>query len=215
MPSKQRLIALLKEKRQAVISHAVTKGLNPAAAMRPSGIDWLGDVPEQWEVKSLKNLITETSSISYGIVQPGDALEKGVPFVQTTNMTSGDLDPSNLQKTLPQIAAHYPRSKLMGGEVLLGIRASIGAAHVVPKELVGANLSRGVARIECANLIASEYLVLFFKSKSADQYWNLSKQGSTFNEVSIATVRELKISLPPVSEQQEIIDYLSAKRLIF
>jgi type I restriction enzyme S subunit len=211
----ERLIALLEEKRQAVISHAVTKGLNPTAPLRPSGIDWLGDVPEHWEVKSLKNLITETSSISYGIVQPGDALDTGVPFVQTTNMTTGDFDLLKLQKTLPSIAAQFPRSKLHGGEVLLGIRASIGAAHIVPDFLKGANLSRGVARIECAELVSPDFLVQFFRSKSAEQYWNLGKQGSTFNEVSIATVRELKISLPPQAEQADIVDFLAAKNAVF
>jgi type I restriction enzyme S subunit len=211
----QRLIELLEEKRQAVISHAVTKGLDPTAPLRPSGIDWLGDIPAHWQVKSLKNLITENSSISYGIVQPGEALDAGVPFVQTTNMTTGDFDPRNLQKTLPQIAAQFPRSKLHGGEVLLGIRASIGAAHIVPKSLIGANLSRGVARIECAELISPYFLVQFFRSKSADQYWNLAKQGSTFNEVSIATVRELKISLPPTADQADIVDFLAAKYATF
>lgn len=57
----RRLMELLKEKRQAVISHAVTKGLNPRAPMKPSGIEWLGDVPEHWEVKPLKYLMSLTS----------------------------------------------------------------------------------------------------------------------------------------------------------
>jgi len=56
MAEQQRLIDLLKEKRQAVISHAVTKGLNPAAPMKPSGIEWLGDVPAHWEVRRIKNI---------------------------------------------------------------------------------------------------------------------------------------------------------------
>ncbi len=54
----RRLIELLKEKRQAVISHAVTKGLNPHAPLKPSGIEWLGDVPEHWEVKRFEDRVT-------------------------------------------------------------------------------------------------------------------------------------------------------------
>lgn len=68
----QQLIKLLKEKRQAVISHAVTKGLNPNAPMRDSGVEWLGEVPEHWVVCRLKQIIKSGSSISYGIVQPGE-----------------------------------------------------------------------------------------------------------------------------------------------
>ena len=68
----QQLISLLKEKRQAVISHAVTKGLNPDAPMKDSGVEWLGEVPEHWEVSRLFHLASRKSNWSmYGIVLPG------------------------------------------------------------------------------------------------------------------------------------------------
>jgi len=204
----QRLIELLQEKRQAVISHAVTKGLNPDAPMKDSGIEWLGEVPEHWEVVRLKHLIETGTSISYGIVQPGDPLDGGVPFVQTTNMTSGDFALKLLQRTSTEIASQYPRSTLKGGEVLLGIRASIGAAHVVPNSLAGANLSRGVARIVPNIKIESSFLVAALRSDVTFTYWGLSQQGSTFNEVSIATVKELSIAVPPRDEQHEITKFV-------
>ncbi len=200
----QRLMELLKEKRQAVISHAVTKGLNPRAPMKPSGIEWLGDVPEHWDVIPLKRLIASGTSVSYGIVQPGDPVDDGVPFVQTTNMTTGNFDLKELQRTSAEIAKLYPRSRLSGGEVLLGIRASIGAAHVVPATLMGANLSRGVARIVPNDRIVNRYLVSFLGTDAVSRYWQLCKQGSTFNEVSIETVRELRVCVPPLQEQCEI-----------
>ena len=210
----QQLIELLKEKRQAVISHAVTKGLNPNAPMKDSGVEWLGQVPEHWVVARLKQVIESGSSISYGIVQPGDALDAGIPFIQTTNISQGNLALAALPKTSESIEKDYPRSRLKGGEVILGIRASIGAAYVVPEELKGVNLSRGVARIQPGKLITSEFLVCFFKTNAVETYWGLSKQGSTFSEVSIETVRELNVVLPPEKEQQEIcyfVDSISSK----
>ena len=204
----QQLIELLKEKRQAVISHAVTKGLNPNSSMRPTGIEWLGEVPAHWTVLPLKRLVAEDTSISYGIVQPGEPLETGVPFVQTTNMSTGDFDLSSLQKTTIEIASMYPRSQLSGGEVILGIRASIGAAHVVPKALAGTNLSRGVARIVPGPQVTSRYLVAYFGTNAVSWYWEISKQGSTFNEVSIATVRDLSVCVPPTDEQAAITEYV-------
>ncbi|WP_206538090.1 restriction endonuclease subunit S [Rhodoferax saidenbachensis] len=200
----QRLIELLKEKRQAVISHAVTKGLNPNAPMKDSGVEWLGEVPAHWTVCRLKHAIKSGSSISYGIVQPGEPLDDGVPFVQTTNMSRGTFGIDDLQKTTKDIAAAYPRSTLEGGEVILGIRASIGAAYVVPESLKGVNLSRGVARIIPGMSLVSSYLVLFFGTDAVSRYWELSKQGSTFSEVSIETVREMSLLIPPKSEQLEI-----------
>jgi type I restriction enzyme S subunit len=154
----EKLIALLAEKRQATISHAVTKGLNPAAPMNDSGVAWLGKVPAHWQISRLKQIVEPGFSVSYGIVQPGEPLDDGVPFVQTTNMSKATFDLDQLQNTTAEIAGAYPRSKLSGGEVILGIRASIGAAYVVPEHLKGANLSRGVARIVCCAEISSEYL---------------------------------------------------------
>lgn len=205
----QQLIELLKEKRQAVISHAVTKGLNPDAPMKDSGVEWLGEVPEHWELPRLKQIIQSGSSISYGIVQPGDALDEGVPFIQTTNISQGTLAREDLPKTSALIEKNYPRSRLMGGEVILGIRASIGAAYVVPNELRGVNLSRGIARIQPNNQISSEFLVWLFKTNAVEQYWGLSKQGSTFSEVSIETVREMNVLVPPMQEQQLICKELN------
>lgn len=195
------LIATLQEKRRALISHAVTKGIDPAAPMRDSGVPWLGEVPAHWEVKHLKHCIRAGTSISYGIVQPGENVEDGVPFVQTTNISSGNFGIENLQRTAPEIAEQYPRSRLKAGDVMLGIRASIGAAHVVPLELNGANLSRGVARIAVNDLITAEFLVNYLDSAQAASYWDRENQGSTFREVSIATVRELSVPIPSWKEQ--------------
>jgi type I restriction enzyme S subunit len=77
----RRLIELLKEKRQAVISHAVTKGLNPHAPMKPSGIEWLGDVPEHWAVTPLAHLC---DCISYGFTNPMPTIDEG-PYLLTAN----------------------------------------------------------------------------------------------------------------------------------
>ncbi|MGR7163903.1 restriction endonuclease subunit S [Klebsiella aerogenes] len=204
----QQLIELLKEKSQAVISHAVTKGLNPDVPMKDSGVEWLGEVPEHWTVCRLKQIIKSGTSISYGIVQPGDSLDEGVPFIQTTNISQGNIQLESLPKTSKIIEKNYPRSRLDGGEVILGIRASIGSAYVVPLELKGANLSRGVARIQPGTNISADYLVWYLKTNAVEQYWALSKQGSTFSEVSIETVRELTVCVPPKDEQYNIASRL-------
>ena len=103
------------------------------------------------------------------------------------------------------IEAGYPRSRLQGGDVVLGIRASIGAAHVVPVELDGTNLSRGIARIVPGPQINAEYLVAYLRSGAARTFWQVAKQGTTFNEVSIETVRSLPVIVPPKKIQVDIV----------
>ena len=84
----QRLIELLKEKRQAVISHAVTKGLNPDAPMKDSGIEWLGEVPEHWEVKRL--------GILSALIQTGHLVVNSIRAITLTDETPV-INPSNIQ----------------------------------------------------------------------------------------------------------------------
>jgi type I restriction enzyme S subunit len=185
---KTRFIELLREKRQALITRTVTKGLNVNVSLKPSGADWLGSVPTHWTVKPLKLLVKPGSSVTYGIVQPGEHSTDGVPFVQTTNISRGEFAIERLQRASIEIEAQYPRSRLLGGEVILGIRASIGAAYIVTPCLRGANLSRGVARIDCSSELSPQYLVQYLRSHCVANYWELSRQGSTFSEVSIDTV---------------------------
>ncbi|MEH2046078.1 restriction endonuclease subunit S [Nostoc sp.] len=209
--NKQRLIELLKEQKTAIVNHAFTKGFNPNAPMKPSGTKFLGSIPEHWEIKKLKKCIKYGTSISYGILQPGNQVDDGVPFIQTTNMTQGNFEISKLQRTDPSIAAMYPRSTLQPGDIMLGIRATIGDAHIVPSHLSGANLSRGVARIVPSQEISANFLVNYLRSAFVSEYWKFSKQGTTFSEVSIATVKELPILIPSLFEQNYITELIDKK----
>ena len=96
----QRLIELLKEKRQAIISHAVTRGLNPDAPMKPSGVEWLGDVPAHWRVLPLMRLTPDDRQIMYGIVLPGPDVDDGVPIVKGGDVSPGRLNLQSLNEPL-------------------------------------------------------------------------------------------------------------------
>lgn len=98
----RRLMALLKEKRQAVISHAVTKGLNPDAPMKASGIEWMGDVPEHWGVAPLRRLAAKGTSITYGIVQAGPDVEGGIPYIRTSDMSGESLPQEGYLPPVPE-----------------------------------------------------------------------------------------------------------------
>ena len=87
----ERLIALLKEKRQAVISHAVTKGLDPTAPMKDSGVEWIGKIPDHWTLKQLKHIVNPKTSITYGIVQAGPEVSSGIPYIKTSDMAGNRL----------------------------------------------------------------------------------------------------------------------------
>ena len=131
----QRLIELLQEKRQAVISHAVTKGLNPDAPMKDSGVEWLGDVPGHWDLVQLKRLSRPGSSITYGIVQAGPHIEDGIPYIRTSDIAGETLSIESCQRTSHEIDKSYARSKVNTGDLVVAIRATVGKVLEVPEEL--------------------------------------------------------------------------------
>jgi len=128
------LIALLKEKRQAVISHAVTKGLNPDAPMKPSGIEWLGEVPAHWTRMAVK----------YGLRGLIDTEHKTVPFhddgdflvVRTSNVKNGALELNGAKYTDRQSFEEWTRRGVPEpGDIIFTREAPAGEACVVPKDV--------------------------------------------------------------------------------
>ncbi|MDF7808890.1 restriction endonuclease subunit S [Pontiellaceae bacterium B12219] len=126
----ERMIELLKEKRQAVISHAVTKGLNPNVPMKDSGIEWLGEIPEHWDVKRIKQI----SSIQYGIGEPPRYVDDGVPLVRATNIRSGRISEVNMVRVNPD---DIPSARIVwlkeGDIIVVRSGAGTGDSSIIPK----------------------------------------------------------------------------------
>ena len=205
----RRLIELLKEKRQAVISHAVTKGLNPNAPMKPSGIQWLGDVPQHWEVLELKRLIKPGTSITYGIVQAGPDIEDGIPYIRTSDMSGDELPETGYLRTSTEIDESYARSKVCPGDLVVAIRASLGKGLLVPDFLNGANLTQGTAKVSPGECLTSGFLYWAFNSPYCQMSIDEVAKGTTFREITLGQLRRIRILVPEIEEQEEIVEYLA------
>jgi type I restriction enzyme, S subunit len=213
----RRLIELLKEKRQAVISHAVTKGLNPHAPMKPSGIEWLGDVPAGWEVLKLKHL---TVSIEQGWSpqcegRPVETDEEwGVLKVGCVN--GGVFRPSE-NKLLPLEMEPIPALGICKGDLLIS-RANT-------RELVG---SAAVAELDCSNLLLCdklyrlrfnserclpEFVCCYLGSLPVREQIELRATGASASMVNIpqSAILELKIAAPSLREQTAIMAFLETE----
>ena len=127
----RRLIALLREKRQAVISHAVTKGLDPSAPMKPSGIDWLGDIPAHWIATRLRFLAQELQTGPFGSqLHAQDYVTDGVPLINPSNIQAGQLiaDPNNTvdESTFVRLGHHH----IVAGDIIVARRGELGRCAV-------------------------------------------------------------------------------------
>jgi type I restriction enzyme S subunit len=204
----RRLMELLKEKRQAVISHAVTKGLNPDAPMKPSGIEWLGDVPEHWSVAHLRRLIRPGTSITYGIIQAGPDIEGGIPYIRTSDMADDSLPESGYMRTTPEIESAYLRSKVSPNDLIVAIRATLGKGLLVPDYLDGANLTQGTARVCPGENLLPRFLLWSFNSDYCQTSIRVVAKGTTFLEITLHALRRIPLAVPPMTEQEAIVTKL-------
>lgn len=181
----KRLIELLKEKRQAVISHAVTKGRDPDAPMKDTGITWLGEVPEHWGVVPLKHLTAPGRDIMYGIVLPGPNVEGGVPIVKGGDVRPHKLKVELLNRTTAEIERPFARARLLPNDIVYSIRGTIGDAELVPEELRDANITQDVARIAPREGLNNAWLLYALKSHEIFAQLEVKSLGAAVRGINI------------------------------
>jgi type I restriction enzyme S subunit len=209
MVKKRNLLDRLAERRQALITRAVTKGLKRHAPTKPSGINWFGDIPAHWEVKRLDRLNDYRRPIRYGIVLPGPHYEGGVPIIK-----GGDVRPERLKRELlnctnPEIDAANPNARVSAGDLVYTIRGSFGDVEIVTEELAGCNLTQDAARISPLANVDANWLLMALKSSVVRGNLAAGSLGATIKGINIFDLRRARVPTPPLKEQQEIAAYLA------
>jgi type I restriction enzyme S subunit len=203
----QRLIELLKEKRQAVISHAVTKGLNPDASMKDSGIQWLGEVPTHWFVSRLKNCCSEIVDCKNRT--PDEHPEGEFLVVRTTCVRNGSFDRDGGYLTDDKSFIEWTqKGKPEVGDVLFTREAPTGEACLVPSDLAFCLGQRMMYLRPDRQKLVSEYLLHSIYGPLIRDRIDSKSKGSTVGHLRVGEVGELPILLPTLKEQHDISDFL-------
>ena len=203
----QRLIELLREKRQAVISHAVTKGLNPDAPMKDSGIEWLGEVPEHWQVRKLRTLATVVRGSSprpagdptlfEGDFMPwvtvAEITKDESKWLTETNTFLTELGASNSRCFEPDTLLYSNSGATLGVPKILGIRACANDGVI------------GFLDLSNDAEISFLYFFLYSITKAIREK---VKQGSGQPNLNTDLVKDLAVSRPPQSEQRVIVSFV-------
>ena len=163
--------------------------------------------------RRLKDLVDPKRPITYGIVQAGDDVLDGVPYIRPIDMSGNDgvIDPSALRRTSPLIAAVYRRSTVRCGDLVVSIGPSFGKVMVVPAELDGANLTQGTARVAPGHLVSRRYLYWALQSSPVVGFWEASVGGATFKALNLGPLGETPVPVTGLAEQDAIADYLDAE----
>jgi type I restriction enzyme S subunit len=205
----QQLIELLKEKRQAVISHAVTKGLNPDVPMKDSGVEWLGKVPEHWKIKRCKHLFNFITSGSRGWA--GYYSDEGSLFFRIANLTRDTIYPklASIQYVSPPKGSEGERSQIKENDLLISITADLGSVCTADKSIVGGYVSQHVSLCRPNEFVSSSrWLAYFILSDSAKEQFQGAGYGGTKVQLSLEDIRDLYVAYPPKNEQDKIADYI-------
>lgn len=209
----QQLIELLKEKRQAVISHAVTKGLNPDVPMKDSGVEWLGDVPAHWTVTKVKNvcyLIDGDRGVNYP--NESDYVDNGIPFFSSKNITDFELTTNNLSYISTAKFNSLGRGKLKHNDLIITVRGTIGHVAKFDRNIIGCDT--GFINAQMMIMRPKEMLTQFILLVSESLYWkqqlNVSAYGSTVKQLSNEVIGNFKICLPHAEELIAIENYLDS-----
>lgn len=200
----QRLIELLKEKHQAVISHAVTKGLNPDAPMKDSGIEWLGEVPAHWRVMKLVHLSKKIGDGLHGTPQYIENSE--FFFINGNNIANGSILITESTRCVSQGEFEKYKIDLDDSTLLMSINGTIGNVAFYMGESV--MLGKSASYINCSKDISRDFLYFFLQSSTVKSYFDLEVTGTTILNLSLESIRNIPITRPPVNEQSEIAIYL-------
>lgn len=201
----QQLIELLKEKRQAVISHAVTKGLNPYVPMKDSGVEWLGEVPEHWIIKRLKHI---SPKVGVGLVINPSTYTKdeGVYFIFGGDVKEFGFDLTKTRRISPQDSNKLLPSRLNSRD-LVSVRVGYpGITSVVTDDLEGSN---------CASIIIirrgsynSDWLCAAMNVWVGRQQVDLASYGAAQKQFNVSDAIEFIFPVPSINEQNDIADFV-------
>ncbi|MGS3153221.1 restriction endonuclease subunit S [Aeromonas sanarellii] len=209
----QRLIELLIEKRQAVISHAVTKGLNPDAPMKDSGVEWLGQVPKHWIVAGFKKYIEPI--VDYRGKTPTKT-ESGVFLVTARNIKNGSIDYHLSEEFISEddYEEVMRRGKPKLGDVLFTTEAPLGEVAQVDNESIA--LAQRIIKFRgLRDILDCSYLKLFIQSTEFQHGLMTFATGSTALGIKSDRLGYLKQLVPPISEQTQIVEVVAKHAMQF
>ena len=207
----EREVELLQEYRKAVISEAVTKGLDPDAPMKDSGVEWIGRIPEKWALPKLGSLAVKIGS---GKTPRGGAdvyVENGVPFLRSQNVYDTGLILDNLAFISDDIDGEMSSTRVVRSDVLLNITGgSIGRCCVYEMEY-HANVNQHVCIIRLNHRALPKYIQFFWNSNLGATAIRLFQTGANREGMNFEQIASARIPLPSLEGQQEIVRYLDTK----
>ena len=216
----QKEISLLEDYKKSVITEAVTKGLNPDVEMKDSGIEWIGEIPKDWEFPKITHILDYTHPYpigdgDHGTIKAENYSEEGIPFIRVQNLGfATELIMNNVVYITEKQNNGIINSTLYPNDILFAkTGATIGKVGIMPENIKKANTTSHVGKITVSEEVVPKYIFYVLSSFIGyKQFWDIALMKSTRPELSIDEIKTLHVLLPKTKEeQQQIADFLDTK----
>ena len=212
----QQLIELLKEKRQAVISHAVTKGLDRNVPMKDSGVEWLGEVPEHWQTPCTKYLLE--IPITDGPHETPQFVDEGIPFISAEAIHKGKINFDKKRGYIkPELNDIYSKKYSPKLEDIYMVKSGATTGKVAMVETEEKfNIWSPLAVFRCNKIkILPKFLLAVFNSNHFYDALVLNWSYGTQQNIGMGVLSNIEIPCPPINEQEEIIQHIDNELKVF
>lgn len=209
----EEMISEFQAYKQSVITEAVTKGLDPKVKMKDSGVEWIGEIPEGWNIKFLSKIIWLRARLGWKGLKAEEYVEVGYPFLSVFNIINNKLDWSELNYINQQRYDESPEIKLSVGDVLI-VKDGAGIGKTaridnLPNGESTVNSSIGV--ITPSDILSYQYLYYFLLSNPFQNMVGLLKNGMGVPHLTQENMKSALIPVPKIEEQKLIASYLNTK----
>lgn len=214
---KRELIARLQEQRSAIISHAVTRGLNPDAPMKDSGIEWLGEIPAHWEVVRFRRSITSMCDGPFGSdMKSSHYSDSGVRLIRLQNIGIGYFDDSDQAFVPEEHFLSLPGHDAKPGDLLVAGLGDpshpAGRACVLPSSIPVAMVKADCFRVRLdQNMLTTSFAMHYLCSSIIRIGIALETRGATRSRINLTGLANLMTILPPLEEQRSIVEFVESK----
>lgn len=207
--AKEKTNALLKERRQSIIYEAVTKGLNPDAPMKDSGVEWIGQIPTHWEFSKLKYDAYMKGRIGWQGLKADEFIEEGPYLVTGTDFEDGKIQWERSYHISDERFAEAPEIHLKEQDLLITKDGTIGKLAYIDYLPGPASLNSHLLVIRPKNKrFINKYLYWVLSSDVFLQYTEYAQDGTIMASLSQEKISRFVFGLPSIAEQQSIVDYL-------
>ena len=168
-------------------------------------LDMFGDPalnPKGFSTRPLASLVRADDKINYGVVQPGDDLEEGVPLVRVGDLSDGRVRQTSLKRISPSIEAAYKRSRLRGDEILVSCVGTVGLVATADESVKGFNIARAVARVPLSDSVGRSYVVAYLKTDHVQRYFVNELRTVSQPTLNIKQLEATSVVLPPLQLQR-------------